>query len=173
MSFLDQKEVIYDVVLTNRGRELLSKNQLNFVFYAFSDEGVNYAAHLSSSVVLSQSVDNIVRKNLFFEADQRKDRDLSSFLYTIPADKRTLPSVTLSVATSSSLSLERKYTFGLTGDLDKVIDGVSSLPVDVVVSLVTPVLGELDRAIGYGVSQTVKSLLGTRLVRQALENLTK
>jgi hypothetical protein len=159
MSFLDQKEVIYDVVLTDRGRQLLSKNQLNFSFYAFSDEGINYKDHLSSSIVLSQSVDNLARKNLFFESDQRKNRDLSSFLYTIPLEKKVLPKVTISVDISSSLSLERRYSITSADGLEGYTNSVASLPVDVIARLALPHVDEISRAIGYGNSQIVESIL--------------
>jgi hypothetical protein len=46
MGFLDKKERILDIVLTDRGRELMSKNQLKVAYYAFSDDGVNYSGSL-------------------------------------------------------------------------------------------------------------------------------
>ena len=79
MGFLDQKERILDIVLTDYGKELLSKNQLNFKYYAFSDEGINYSGSLSSSLAVSSSVDNYVHRNLAFEADQRKRTYLYKF----------------------------------------------------------------------------------------------
>lgn len=161
MSFLDQKEVIYDVVLTDRGRELMARNQLNFQYYAFSDEGVNYTEHLSSSLVLSQSIDNLVRKNLFFESDQRKDRDLKSFLYTIPIGKKVLPRVNIengNVYLTSSTTLERRYSVGT---LEKIASSMDNHPppIDIVVKLTIPDIDEQTRHIRYGRKQIVKSIL--------------
>jgi len=48
MGFLDKKERILDVVLTQKGRELLSKSQLNFSYYAFSDDGIDYSGSFDS-----------------------------------------------------------------------------------------------------------------------------
>jgi len=45
MSFLDKSQAIFvDAVLTDRGRQLLSKgDNLNIVKFALSDDGVDYA----------------------------------------------------------------------------------------------------------------------------------
>ena len=43
MALLDYKTQILDVTLTDKGRELLSKGLLNYTYYAFSDEGIDYS----------------------------------------------------------------------------------------------------------------------------------
>jgi len=48
MGFLDKKERILDIVLTDRGRELLSKNEMHVSYYAFSDDGINYSGSLAA-----------------------------------------------------------------------------------------------------------------------------
>lgn len=48
MGLLDKKERILDVVLTDKGREQMARNNLNFRYYAFSDEGVDYSGSLSA-----------------------------------------------------------------------------------------------------------------------------
>ena len=47
MAFLDKKERILDITLTDRGRQLLSRGLLDFTYYAFSDEGVDYSGSLA------------------------------------------------------------------------------------------------------------------------------
>jgi hypothetical protein len=47
MGLLNFKEDVIDLVLTDRGKELLSQGQLDFTYYAMSDEGVNYSGSLS------------------------------------------------------------------------------------------------------------------------------
>jgi hypothetical protein len=97
MGILDPKERILDVVLTNRGKELLSKNQLDFTYYAFSDEEIDYSGSLSASIMESSSIDDQVFRNLSFESDQRKkslgtyQRTLETFLFTIPSRRKVLP----------------------------------------------------------------------------------
>jgi len=116
MAFLDPKERILDIVLTNKGRELLSKNSLRFEFYAFSDEGIDYSGSLSASVALSRSLDDYVYRNFSFEADQRKNglslpknNDLKSFLFTIPPKSRTLPVFRPSVEDDLPINLSRRF----------------------------------------------------------------
>jgi hypothetical protein len=149
--------------LTDKGRELLSKNQLNFVYYAFSDEGINYKQNLASAIQLSQSVDAVSRKTLFFEADQRRDRDLSSFLYTIPEERRVLPSVTLNVNVSSSISLERRYSIKSLSGLQSFSDGTEMPPIDIVAQValrsIDEINAELQRATGYGNKQLIEFVL--------------
>lgn len=96
MAFLDSKDRIYDVVLTDKGRELLSQNLLDFEFYAFSDEGVDYSGSLNYVENSgSQNFDEYVRRTPMMEAVQYKNFDgsqnLSTFLYTIPDGRKTLP----------------------------------------------------------------------------------
>jgi len=116
MAFLTQKERIFDFVLTDKGRELLSKNQLNFVYFAFSDEGIDYSGSLSASAVISSSFDDYVHRDFSFEADQRtnekkllQNNDLKSFLYTIPSSNAVLPEMVTSKNNTSSVVLNRQY----------------------------------------------------------------
>lgn len=108
MALLDPKETILDIQLTHRGRQLLAKNQLNFIYYAFSDEGINYSGSLAAAS-WSGSIDNYVFRNMSFEEGQRKDIDLSSYLYTVPSKSKKIPEFITTPATGSVLRLERKY----------------------------------------------------------------
>jgi len=112
MAFLDKKERILDLVLTNKGRELLSKNLLDFTYYAFSDEGVDY----SGSLALSGNIDDHIHQTLTFEADPRKNglaqtanTSLQTFLYTIPSRRRTLPEFKSSHEDGAVVNLERQF----------------------------------------------------------------
>lgn len=42
MAFLDPKERVLDVILTQHGRKLLSKGELKIKYYSFSDDEVDY-----------------------------------------------------------------------------------------------------------------------------------
>lgn len=111
MGFLDKKERILDVVLTDKGREQLSKNQLNFTYYAFSDEGIDYSGSFSDTSGSSVSIDDYMFRNLAPEVYLKKDDELDSFLYTVPSRSKVLPEfvVDLGVAESSTISLTRSF----------------------------------------------------------------
>lgn len=107
---LDKKEKIYDIVLTNKGRELLSKNQLNFTWYAFSDQIVDYSGSIDDVSKTTGSFDDYTQKLFVNEADQRKTRqnnDLKSFLFTAPVGTRVLPEFRISL--TGSIDLKRKF----------------------------------------------------------------
>ena len=112
MSFLDKKYRILDVALTNKGRELLSRNQLTFDFYAFSDYGVDYSGALSCSIINSTSIDYEIRKNTHItEATQyQRLADLPTFLYTIPSGRKVLPRFTTNFdERDEEIILKRRY----------------------------------------------------------------
>jgi len=132
MGFLDKKERIYDVVLTNRGRELLSKGLLQFEYFAFSDCGVDYSGSLALSGTIPGTLDQIIYKSHnFFEADQRvadfekkvEYLDLDSFLYNIAEGEEVLPSMVTSVdeAENLTISLERRYKLVDTYEVETII----------------------------------------------------
>ncbi len=116
MAFLDQKERILDIVLTDRGRELMSKNLLDFTYFAFSDEGVDYSGSLVSANAASSSLDDYVHRNLSFEATQKTNgkglptnKDLSTFLFTIPSRKTVLPKLVVSRDEDVTITLNRRF----------------------------------------------------------------
>lgn len=158
MAFLNQKERVFDIVLTDEGRELLAKNQLNFKYYAFSDEGIDYSGSLSASSMVSSSFENYVHRDLTFEADQRKNKDLSSFLYTIPPEKNVLPEFKISVDVSSSITLDRRFR------TDTIILRNSPIPttqkpIDIVVRATVPKKTLSDRIKDYVIHQKSKFAL--------------
>lgn len=160
MAFLDQKDRILDIVLTDEGRRLFSQNQLNFKYYAFSDEGIIYSGSLSASQMQSSSFENYVHRDLSFEADQRKEDDLKSFLYTIPQTKKVLPELRMSVSVSSSVVLERKFY------MDTVVLNNQSIttptpPVDIIVRATVPRKTLKERIKAYvGTQRILSELVG-------------
>ena len=42
MAFLDKKEQVLEIVLTQHGRKMLGKGKLSPKYYAFSDDEINY-----------------------------------------------------------------------------------------------------------------------------------
>lgn len=116
MAILDPVERILDVQLTNKGRIELSKNNLNFVFFAFSDEGVDYSGSLNLSVETGVNLDDILHRNLSFEAHQQKadknftnNTDLKSFLFTIPEINMVIPQISTSFDDRTNISLVRRF----------------------------------------------------------------
>lgn len=108
MAFLDPKERIMDIVLTDYGRELLAQNSLNFVYYAFSDEGIDYSGSIATKN-FTGSIDDLIFRNFSFEENQRKNSDLKYFLYTIPPKTQKIPEMVITPSTSSAITLKRNY----------------------------------------------------------------
>jgi hypothetical protein len=128
MGILDPKVTIYDVVITDKGRELLAEGKLNFIYYAFSDQGINYSGSLciisGTNVPSGTTLDDYLHRNFSFEADQRigssieEPKDLNSFLYTVSNTSKTIPE--LKISESGSIQLKRTNTKILTKDIHKV-----------------------------------------------------
>jgi hypothetical protein len=168
MGFLDKKERVFDIVLTDKGRELLSKNQLNFTYYAFSDEGVDYSGSLThansvksptSASYSETDVDNYIHKNLSFEAYDRKNnvKNLSSFLYTIPERTKVLPEFKTNVNVTASISLERRFYID-TVTLERRPRSTVDRPLDIVVRATVPKKTFQDRVKEYVDFQKLKSI---------------
>src|SRR3990167_2143531 len=109
--FLDKKERVFDIVLTDLGRKLLSENQLEFVHYAFSDSGVDYSGSIDMASKTTGTLDDFVFRNLAFEANQEKDslkdKTLDTWLFTIPANSPVVPEFKPSL--TGSMTLNRRY----------------------------------------------------------------
>jgi len=114
MALLNKRERILDVVLTDKGRELLSQGLLDFKYYAFSDEGVDY----SGSLARGGNFENNIKSTFTFEADQRSNemrqsnnRDLNTFLFTVPSRNQTIPRFVASTDDISGVTLEKKFFY--------------------------------------------------------------
>src|SRR3990167_6300812 len=107
---LDKKERIFDIILTNKGRELLSKNQLNFTWYTFSDDSIDYSGSIKDTLATTGSLDDYMQKMFINEVDQRntrKSNDLKNFLFTAPINTNILPEFRISL--TGSINLKMKY----------------------------------------------------------------
>lgn len=109
--FLDKNTRVIDMVLTDYGKELYSKGDLEFSFYAFSDDEVDYdpwisgSGSLTATQLTSSKIEQIeatlvreavfgLPKNLCPAAkDQTNIKDL---LFTIPQGQKILPRMTIS-----------------------------------------------------------------------------
>jgi len=109
--FLDKNTRVIDMVLTDYGKELYSKGELQFSFYAFSDDEVDYNPWISNSgsltsVALTASIQEQVEATLVREAVFGKPRNMcpvakdqtniKELLFTIPQGQKTLPRITIS-----------------------------------------------------------------------------
>lgn len=109
MAFIDKKNRIIDISLTDYGRDCMSKNRLRFAYYAFSDDLIDYSGSLSESLRRSASLDDTVWKNhVGVEAHpMRRTIELDSFLYTAADNRDVLPSLVANV--TGSIALKRSY----------------------------------------------------------------
>jgi hypothetical protein len=173
MGILDPKTRILDVVLTARGKEQLAKNQLNFKYYAFSDEGIDYSGSLDT-VGTGSAFDDHIHRAFSLEADQRvsdidgkeyarKDLDLQTFLYTIPAGTRILPEFRSNYENEDTINLVREYVIEyLTTNVRKTND--IKEPEAMVVQATVPEKTIKERMEDYITKQQTQAAL------EALEN---
>ena len=108
--FLDKKDRIFDIRLTDKGRELLSKNQLDFTWFAFSDDLVDYSGSIDDVLKSTGSLDDYMQKLFINEANQQKtpqNKDLKNFLFTAPPGSNILPEFRISL--TGSINLKRKF----------------------------------------------------------------
>lgn len=114
MGLLDQKTRVIDFQLTDLGRELLSENRLNFTYYIFSDDGVDYSGSLSARqsaqpTSTGSSFDDFVHTNTFcFEPTRRNDKAINNFLFTMPLGDEVVPQFVSSI--TGSFTLNRNYS---------------------------------------------------------------
>jgi len=159
IALLDRKERIIDLVLTDKGKELLSKNQLKFEYYAFSDAGIDYSGSLVASSSTGMSTDDYVHKNLSFEADQRtnsmnsnKSVDLQTFLYTIPAGNKVLPEFNVGIDDTQTIPLAREYLIDYLTTYTKRKNRITK-PIDVIARATVPTTTRADKIDEYVAAQ--------------------
>lgn len=63
--FLDRKERVVDMVLTNKGRKLLSEGKLNFSFWSVFDDEVDYSPTDDEQRVVDLTEDSLVLEAVF------------------------------------------------------------------------------------------------------------
>lgn len=104
--FLDKKTRVIDMVLTDYGKEMLSKGKLNFSYYAFSDDEVDYDPWIQNSGSLSQTeltaskveqVENtLVREAVFgrefgSSPSSIDETNIKNLLFGMPQGQKVLP----------------------------------------------------------------------------------
>ncbi len=158
MGLLDKKTRIIDMQLTDHGRELLARNQLRVVHYAFSDELIDYSGSLSQSLAQSASLDAIVYKNFVpvETTSMRRVTDLKSFLYTCPEQRDALPPFTSNV--TGALNLTRLYKSYLFDDFILGVLGDTTQNPDVVVITERDDTKLGDREAQYSAEQSLDKL---------------
>lgn len=57
MGFLDSKEEMMQIILTDHGRSLLSKGKFNIRYYSFSDDEVDYQPLYDASGSIGEDLD--------------------------------------------------------------------------------------------------------------------
>lgn len=93
MGLLNKKERVLDVVLTDKGREQMARNNLNFRYYAFSDEGIDYSGSLTAVNSSTRFTDN--RASMIQSASDESEGGFSFVAATAtfsvpPSDGHTL-----------------------------------------------------------------------------------
>lgn len=110
MGILDKDTRIIDMVLTDEGRELYSKGELEFSFYAFSDDGVDYDPYISNSGSLTddqledekndQIAATMVRECVFghqggTNSNALDKTNIRNLLFTVPQGQRIVPEMVM------------------------------------------------------------------------------
>lgn len=111
MAFLDKKERILDIVLTEEGRKLLAQNDLDFAYYAFSDDGIDYSGSLNASRQKNIKLEEYIPSENLFEAFSKND-SINYHIYTNNPNEDKVPVFTIeeeSVNSNLSFSIERQF----------------------------------------------------------------
>ena len=169
MGILDKKTTIIDFQLTDKGRELLSENRLNFTYYVFSDDQIDYSGSLSDrqsaqTTSTGSSFDDFVHTNTFsFEPIRRNDKSINNFLYTMPLGDEVVPQFNSSI--TGSFTLNRNYSIDKIEnivkspkDIEKIIAQDNVLDYVVVVEDVNETPSPVQRNKDY-VSEQLKTAL--------------
>lgn len=168
MGLLDKKERIFDVQLTDKGRDLLSKNLLNFSYYCFSDDGINYSGSLNerSTAVTNSGAffDDFVHTNTFcFEPSRIYNKTINYFLFTVPSQNEVIPQFVSNI--TSSFTLSRNYSIEALenivkspSEVEKIIFQENVLDYVIVVEEVYNIQPKIARDKDY-VANQIKDLL--------------
>ncbi len=97
MGFLDRKSRVVDIVLTGRGRELFALGELDFSYYAFFDDGIDYDPWSTGSLT-DEERDDLIHSSPTLEAPGVPDRRSSvipleptSFVFKAAPDYGAVP----------------------------------------------------------------------------------
>jgi hypothetical protein len=111
VGFLDRKSRVIDVVLTGRGRELFALGELDFTYYAFFDDGIDYDPWSTGSLT-DEARDELIHSTPMFEAPLVPDRrttviplEPTSFVFQAEPDYGTVPRLLRPEPTGSQVVL--------------------------------------------------------------------
>ena len=143
MGILDKSTRVLDIVLTDYGREQHSKGELEFSYYAFSDDGVDYDPYIANSgsitdvQLLEEQIKQVeatlVREAVFGHQggknlDHRDKTNIKNLLFTVPQGQLIVPEMLMSPdITTGSIEakqqkvVERSVTKDSEGDAINVI----------------------------------------------------
>lgn len=122
MGFLDSQERIIDMVLTSEGRRQYSLGELKFVYYSFSDDGVDYNPIISEGDYLTDDVLAETRTRQteafiglealaglsFQKIDSEVDKiNINKRLFTMTQGQRYLPQASFEIITSGSIQVDQ------------------------------------------------------------------
>lgn len=110
--------------------------------------GIDYSGSLSIARNFTSSIDSTVFRNFSFEGTQRKNQDLSSFLYTLPLGSMKVPELVLPVSPNSVLTLKRCYSLEEFSNINQS----NRNPVDVIFRAT---VNTSDRVVDYVIQQNV------------------
>lgn len=124
--FLDKKDRIVDMILTDEGKRLLAAGSLDFAFFAFFDDEVNYSPYIAGSgsmtpAELSSSIEQQIQADLVMEAvvgrsfpgHSSDGMNVNRPLYTMPQGQVTIPRVSLDpTVASGSISVSQRKIQG-------------------------------------------------------------
>ncbi len=157
--FLDRQTRIVDMVLTGRGKDLLSRGELNFCYWIPFDDEINYDPFISSSgsmglAQLSASIDVEIENTPVREATtgyrytNSSGSDFTNVhrpMYTMPQGQQVLPRAVFPVTGSRDLNTKQRrvqrvyHTRDADGRYLNTID-----PVDIGVERFDPTRFSLD-----------------------------
>lgn len=123
MGFLDKQDRVIDMVLTDEGKRLLSLGELEFSYYAFFDDEVDYSPYIPNSSSLS-SADlsaSIVREieatpvreatvgsNFSHALSGRDCTNVNRPIFTMPHGQGFLPRVELVLPSSGTVEVSQR-----------------------------------------------------------------
>lgn len=123
MGFLDKNSEVIDMILTAEGRRLLSEGDLDFTYYSFMDDEIDYNPFVSNSGSYSdadlklfktrQIEESPVGEALsgMFKGSNYLSKDTvngQSFLFTMPQGSSVIPRMTVSPVGSGSIIVKQR-----------------------------------------------------------------
>ncbi len=151
--FLDRGTRILDMVLTNQGKDLLSRGELNFCYWVPFDEGVDYdpvlmnsssltTDQLSASIyssIESAPVREAVTGYRSLNASGRDETNVSRPLFTMAQGQKVLPRTEFPPESDRQVEVKQRKVQKLLVSMDKNGHYVNKLePVDVGIERISP-----------------------------------